>query len=1177
MSRYEEDVDHVVADTQSDVLIQASAGTGKTFNLTKRVLAIMVRDRVPIEQILVMTFTDAAAAEMQDRIFKAIVEAEHETKDADLIDFLRLQKQNFGRNSIGTIHSFAGKVIRQSGEELALMSIQATPDRYESTELLKSSASAYWNESYDLIDEYTNTLYRSGWQREFIQAHAQYTPCFRVLEKTGNSSSFFQKLETLSRLSDEHLHAAAQMSRQDLLKIGEHFARKIDDEMRAPWNRLQTFTRYYHDAFTEVFPDQPDDLFQIGWLTKTGLSKKKIVKDPKGIDREVLSERLDQYVKPLIALKTIQDLYYNLLRFVGDGEDGEDNPSALLDLRLHETMRDLADLSLRWKVFTRWKRAHAGLMNFDDLIEVAHRLIIEFPTVLERVSDRYRHVLVDEFQDTDKRQYEMIQAIATASGKRNVFLVGDMKQAIYGFRGGNVSLIRRVEDEVLDGRRQMRMATLKVSYRSEPEIIDFVNSLFSIALNPIEHERMFQASYLPLESRRDQKKADKPASSGTVRIIQYQGLKDLSTEDLQDLEKLKSYRFSLQGPQVMDAFYLASFLAGIKEDQDGSKYPEYRDIGVLMRNNQPAVGVLVRNKSNIDHLTTAFRIFGLQAVVRVGSSFFERQEVSDLYYLSRFLNDAWDDMALAAVLRSPFVGLSDAGLLAIANAVYDAGTSQAWWKMLSRNEVISAMIPPDRDVLKRSVPKLAAWRTAVRGQRLSNILEKAILDTPFLAGQNDAVMVSENCWKLIDIIRSLEDRGQAGVGEICSWLTTQLEMTDDSDALVSGEASIEITTMHRSKGLQYPMVVLSNISARGQQNSGLHISPIDTHEEHTPLVIWAPKEGVDDPFDSGTKSFFKELVQHQHRERERAEMIRLFYVAATRAKQHLVISDPSGLQTKNHKNPIKDALHDWMEHELEQHSSWLIREELDLRSYQHLMAEIIQRSKQESVWTSQTARGLKLLGSDEYQRAYWLGTAPMERPSAQKDEESMARTEVLAQWKVLNPKDAGTLIHLLLDLPTDDQQFHEQRLRFEVEGLEYDMQALGLDQDLEKIYQHAQNARNALKKRFGNFKTSYSEHPVEVYLEDEHESKSGKWLRGSIDLLAQTEQGDWVIVDFKTAVMDKDQLGSYAREMGYHQQLRLYQQAMQSLSKGQIRVADEHCLLLFTGMKEKEWVSLAEI
>ncbi len=1174
--RYEHDVDSLVADTQSDVLIQASAGTGKTFNLTKRVLAILMKDRIPIEQILVMTFTDAAAAEMQDRIFKAIVEAEMQVKDKQLAEFLRLQKQNFGRHSIGTIHSFAGKVIRQSGDELALMPVQATPDASKATELLKLSAPAYWNESYDLIDEYTNTLYRSAWQREYIQAYAQYEPCFRILEKTGSSSSFFQKLDNLASLSDEHLRAAAQMNRQDVLAIAEHFARSLDVQMRAPWNRLKKLALYHQDAFIEVFPNELEEAFQQAWFTKTGISKKKIVKQPPGIDREELSVRLDHLVKPLLALKAIQDLYRNLRSYEDSGSSDEDHSSALLDISVLETMRDLADVALRWKVFTRWKRAQAGLMNFDDLIEVAHRLMMNFPAVLERVSDRYRHVLVDEFQDTDKRQYEMIQAITSASGKRNVFLVGDMKQAIYGFRGGNVSLIRRVEDEVLEGKRMMRMATLKVSYRSEPEIIDFVNSLFSVALNPIEHERMFQANYLPLEARGDQPSSGAPVNRGTVRVIQYGNLNALNSDDLHDLDKLKAYRFSLQGPQVMDAFYIASFLAGIKADLDGSNYPEYRDIGALMRNNQPAVGVLVRNKSNIDHLTTAFRIFGIQAVVRVGSRFFERQEVSDLYYLTRFLNDAWDDMALAAVLRSPLVGLSDAGLLAIANAVSESNTFEPWWKIIRREEVLRTMIPPDRDVMNIALPKLAAWRMAVRGQRLSTILERAILDTPFLAGQDDAVMVSENCWKLIDIIRSLEDRGQSGVGEICSWLTTQLDMTDDTDALVSGEASVEITTMHRSKGLQYPMVILSNISARGQQNSGIHISPIDTHDEHTPLIIWAPKDGSDDSFDSGTKSFFKELVQHQNRERERAEIIRLFYVATTRAKQHLVISDPSGLQTKNIKNPIKEALQEWMTLAIEQQPDWLTREVLNLEHYQQLMTEIIQRNTQVSELSTEATKALKLLGSDMYERAYKVGTAPMERPSAQKEEEPVVSTEVLAQWNVLRPNDAGTLIHLLLDLPIDDQTLIDQRLRFEVEGLEYDVHAEGLDDDLMRISQHAQLARNALKDRFGVFKTSYSEHAIEVYLENEDDHTTGKWLRGSIDLLAQTDQGDWVIVDFKTAVMAPDQCAVYAREMGYFRQLRLYQQAMFTLSKGQIQVSDEHCLLLFTGLKEKQWLSLAE-
>jgi hypothetical protein len=241
------------------------------------------------------------------------------------------------------------------------------------------------------------------------------------------------------------------------------------------------------------------------------------------------------------------------------------------------------------------------------------------------------------------------------------------------------------------------------------------------------------------------------------------------------------------------------------------------------------------------------------------------------------------------------------------------------------------------------------------------------------------------------------------------------------------------------------------------------------------------------------------------------------------------------------------------------------------------LAEIIQRSKWDSEQLVQGTKALKLLVSDGYERAYRVGTAPMERPSAQKEDDTTLKTEVMAQWKVLSPKDAGTLIHLLLDLPYEDEVHVKRRLRFELEGLEYDPNAESIDTDISMIYQHAETAREALNRRFGTFKTSYSEHPFEAFLTDLNSNKSGTWVRGTIDLLAQTEAGMLPIIDSTPAQPKTSERKAYVRDMGYDRQLKFYQKAMKSMSNASIHVDDKDCLILFTGLKEDQWISLADL
>src|SRR5690606_23187853 len=163
-----------------------------------------------------------------------------------------------------------------------------------------------------------------------------------------------------------------------------------------------------------------------------------------------------------------------------------------------------------------------------------------------------------------------------------------------------------VEDESINGSSlPPRQASLKISWRSKPEIITLVNLLFDKALQPKHHERKFQANYMALDSNPTPDLTKQDASApGSVRILHYAQLPDPLPDETDYASKLKTFRFAKQGAVVMDAFQIASLLADIKADVGYNTYPEYRHIGDLMRQNLTAVGVLVRTGANIDHLTT---------------------------------------------------------------------------------------------------------------------------------------------------------------------------------------------------------------------------------------------------------------------------------------------------------------------------------------------------------------------------------------------------------------------------------------------------------------------------------------------------------------------------------------------------------------------------------------------
>ncbi len=1177
MVPYENDYSAAVADTTSNVLIQASAGTGKTFNLVQRVLAILRADRVPIDHILVLTFTEAAAAEMQSRIYEGIKKTERESADATERAFFTEQKLRFGRHHIGTIHSFAGRVIRQSGDELTKMREAAVPHGFEVPVGLKDAEGVGWTSSYELIDEFASTMLRTRWRQDFIGVHNSFEPVTKLLSLTGSMGSFFEMLDKAALLPDGVLRSIASMSNRELVQITSVYAANLKHEMEAPFAKLVALATTYRHCLDRDFPSTLDAFLSSGsdWYKKDGkISAKRVLKGTSDPSREDVIKEFDRVMPLVKSLVDLYELHENLVAAVMEGRKGDDNPTGTLDMATFENMKLIGEVALRWKQYHRWKRASEGLMNFDDLIDVSHRLIVENPTVRERLQSKFRHVLVDEFQDTDARQWEMIKHLEGNDTGRKMFLVGDMKQAIYGFRGGNVSLIRKVEEQVIAEPGSMRLATLTVSRRSAKEIIDYVNGLFQAAMNPVGHERMFQADYMPLEPLEQRGEHDPDPGVGSVRYLSYRRMPDDQSHG-EDKSMKRVRDFTGQGPAVIDAYYLAKFIADIRDDADAERYPEYRNIGDLLRAGKRAIGILIRTQANVDHLMTAFRLFGIQATVRAGSGFFERQEVSDMYYLIRFLDDAWDDMALAAVLRSPYFAVSDLGLLALANKVNATPRKTSWWKTLQESAHELPLIGSDRVLLAHAVNLLKQWRSAVRGRRVSDILMKSLVQTAFLYGQSDTDMARENAYKLIDLIRDFEDRGSASIGQISKWLRIQLESTSSSDANVPGSSSIEVTTMHRSKGLQYPMVILSNVSASGQNSRGMLVSPIDMHDRHTPLLVWRSADDVEDA-DGKKESFLKNYVKRQNDDREHAEALRLLYVALTRAESHIVISDPSGLSNDKRKSSLQHVLeHHTRSLEANGAPSWFHHNQINKEDYLQLIDEITAHVgdthpskvvEQDVIWVD----------SENLQAANRRANAAVSRPSDHKGDDIGSIVEPDSQWSVLRANDAGTLIHLMLEWPDLSDEHLNVRLGIELEGLEYNTKAEGLGADIDQLKRHVSNARSFIRSNFPNAKQLISELPIETWMPDT-DAAPGSWLRGTIDLVIEDQHGDWHIIDFKTTQISDDLLIDHIIERKYHSQIRQYTEALSLASRGAIDVPERSAMLLFTAYVGGRAISLADL
>jgi ATP-dependent exoDNAse (exonuclease V) beta subunit len=336
-------------------------------------------------------------------------------------------------------------------------------------------------------------------------------------------------------------------------------------------------------------------------------------------------------------------------------------------------------------------------------------------------------------------------------------------------------------------------------------------------------------------------------------------------------------------------------------------------------------------------------------------------------------------------------------------------------------------------------------------------------------------------------------------------------------------------------------------------------------------MVWRSAEDI---ASSGGKkdSFLYNYTKRQIDERENAEALRLLYVALTRAESHIVISDPSGLGGKTNKQQklLSDHIADL---EAGTAPKWLMHEKIGKNEYRLLLDALMSRIGGVKGDAHQI-RPLEWLTTASLDFANELAVAPMTRASDHDRDETTVATLQENPWKVLKPNDAGTLIHMMLEWPELEQEVLDQRLRYELEGLDYSRQD-GITDDITLLKWHADNARAYLRSNFPDARQFISEMPVEAWL-DGGQSKSGEWLRGTIDLLIEDADGIWHLIDFKTAKVPEGQLKDHVVKNKYNVQLKHYLAALAAVSSGAIQVKPSQAVLLFTAFDQGRSIALAE-
>jgi ATP-dependent helicase/nuclease subunit A len=830
-------------DPRFNVALEASAGTGKTKILVDRYVNLLKAGVDPGE-ILALTFTRKAAAEMRERIVATLRDAA--ARGEFPRERWRLLRDRTAEVTISTIDAFCLSLLREFPLEANLDPGFSMADETEVPRLV--------SESLDRALRVCRSLARDD---EHVAL---------VFAQLGDRHA----RAGLAVLLDRRIAAPAVLSR--FLSVGPGDLTLESAARRGAVALLDVFAsmRGGLDRFLDTGPLDPRFVIvrqQLRTLEERLPSGEPL--DPANV--HAAFSRAREHFLTQDGLPRTKMLLYR-----------KDDFASATDWQVHRDLvfahapaiidayaayrRDLNVLVSRgvWRMFTvaeaeyrRTLDAHA-VLDFPDLLIQARGLLSqmeEFAQSRYRLESRYHHVLVDEFQDTSRAQWDLIALLTESWGEGaglahtgalqpTVFIVGDRKQSIYAFRDADVSMLREAGRH-LEGLRpdgDVRRSISR-SFRAVPPLLALVNDLCQDIEKAPARGDAFQyedEDRFPIDDEGRPKPAPTEDSDAPLAMV---------TGD------------SPEACAESTAAEIARLIAASAPVRD-------RTTGARRAIRPGDIAILFRTRESHREYEDALERYGVPSYVYKGLGFFDADEIKDVLSLLWYLADPLSDLRAAAWLRSRFVRMSDDGLRRLAPSVADALRS------IEPPAVLGQLDAEDADALTAARVSSARWRSLVDRIPPAEMLDRVLEESAYVVeirGPRFA-QARENLKKIRGIIRRIQNRGYATIDRIASHLD-RLAVGDDANAAIDASDAVSLMTVHAAKGLEFPVVFIVNLS-RGTANRR---SPIR----------FAAGAAADEA--SVAVGDFQSAGDEDQAAKDREETKRLLYVALTRARDRLYL------------------------------------------------------------------------------------------------------------------------------------------------------------------------------------------------------------------------------------------------------------------------------------------------
>jgi len=863
--------------------VTAGPGAGKTFVLVERYLEILRARKVSVENIVAITFTNRAANEMRQRVRDRIDGLLRTSSDKERQTWLR-HKRTLDGAVITTIHGFCSRLLHEFPVEANIDPQFVLLDEHQSIMMLEA-----------VVDEALADAIHSG--DETILQFTQGTGRAALASAVGELHRKYRD-QGLSLDRIEQLTSEAHASEFEYFRTLKELDAQVAQLLSA--NRLSPAAEEKRARFAVEWPAlrkvlaQPPTEETIGAYTQ-GIEDLWDARPSKG--RHPSIEKIDELLWGDKA--NTNDRLRGKLPAIGF--DLLAKKYALALVRLLRSVASRLDA----------EKQKLSVLDFDDL-QLRTLKLLDQPAVLTRVSERYRYFLVDEFQDTNGLQRDLLRKLALGRGA-NLFIVGDRKQSIYGFRGADVDVFSEMTTAIEESGGLAQ--PLLLNFRSQKPLIDALNFLFAqIFQNTagVPFEMVGELGYVehePSEAVRETEN-DPPHVEFIVSAI---------GED-EDANSNQRYRRSSLSAHERDAEQVAARIAALVTPGYAGVSPaeEITPAACAPRD----IAILLRAFTGVWTYESALRRAGIPYLTVQGKGFYQREEITDLIQLLRFLDNTTDELALAAILRSPLGGISDNTLFALrcAHWIDEPGEPthlhrRNLLRALRRHQAIN-FIEEDEHV---ALDRIAAWTEAMIARRnrygIADLLRYAVSSSEFLtiiAANFDGAQRVTNVEKLFRLAEQFERSGHL--------IRDFVHYVEEFEAIGGREGEgqmdesanvVRLMTIHQAKGLEFPIVIIPDLHRELNRREFAFI--LDRHRGMTVRVPDGRGRSV-------RGALFNQLSQ-RNKWREDFESMRLLYVAATRAKDRLIFS--AAVERKRLENLDKSELWVgwlWRALGLEQHS-----------------------------------------------------------------------------------------------------------------------------------------------------------------------------------------------------------------------------------------------------------------